>query len=79
MKRGFTYSPPKRPVSYIYVDQDIIIAEKPCGLLSVPGKTETDCMEARIRNSRLGWHHYICCGLADNEPAHKTTIRWNGK
>ena len=49
MKRGFTYSPPKRPVSYIYVDQDIIIAEKPSGLLSVPGKTETDCMEARVR------------------------------
>ena len=49
MKRGFTYSPPKRPVSYIYVDQDIIIAEKPCGLLSVPGKTESDCMEARVR------------------------------
>ena len=49
MKRGFTYSPPKSPVSYIYVDQDIIIAEKPCGLLSVPGKTETDCMEARVR------------------------------
>jgi len=49
MKRGFTYSPPKSPVSYIYVDQDIIIAEKPSGLLSVPGKTETDCMEARVR------------------------------
>lgn len=49
MTRGFTYSPPKIPVSYIYVDQDIIIAEKPCGLLSVPGKTETDCMEARVR------------------------------
>jgi tRNA pseudouridine32 synthase/23S rRNA pseudouridine746 synthase len=49
MMRGFTYSPPKIPVSYIYVDQDIIIAEKPCGLLSVPGKTETDCMEARVR------------------------------
>jgi tRNA pseudouridine32 synthase/23S rRNA pseudouridine746 synthase len=49
MKRGFTYSPPKCPISYIYVDQDVIIAEKPCGLLSVPGKTETDCMEARVR------------------------------
>ena len=49
MTRGFTYSPPKIPVSYIYVDQDIIIAEKPSGLLSVPGKTETDCMEARVR------------------------------
>jgi tRNA pseudouridine32 synthase/23S rRNA pseudouridine746 synthase len=49
MTRGFTYSPPKIPVSYIYVDQDIIIAEKPCGLLSVPGKTESDCMEARVR------------------------------
>jgi len=50
MIRGFTYSPPKYPISYLYVDHDIIIAEKPCGLLSVPGKSESDCMEARVRN-----------------------------
>lgn len=50
MKRAFTYAPPKDPLSYIYIDEDIIIVEKPSGLLSVPGKTEPDCLEARIRS-----------------------------
>jgi tRNA pseudouridine32 synthase/23S rRNA pseudouridine746 synthase len=50
VKRAFTYAPPKDPLSYIYIDEDIIIVEKPSGLLSVPGKTEPDCLEARIRS-----------------------------
>lgn len=49
MKRDFVYAPPQDPLTYLYVDDDIIIAEKPSGLLSVPGKTEPDCLEARIR------------------------------
>jgi len=49
MKRSFTYAPPQSPLSYIYVDDDIIIVDKPSGLLSVPGKTEPDCLEARIK------------------------------
>jgi len=49
IKRDFLYDPPKAPLSYIYVDDDLIIVEKPSGLLSVPGKTEPDCLEARIR------------------------------
>lgn len=49
MKREFVYAPPKAPLSYIFTDDDLIIVEKPSGLLSVPGKTEPDCLEARIR------------------------------
>lgn len=49
MNREFTYSPPKTPLNYLYIDDDIIIVEKPSGLLSVPGKTEPDCLEARIK------------------------------
>ena len=49
MKRDFVYAPPHNPLTYLYVDNDIIIVEKPSGLLSVPGKTEPDCLEARIR------------------------------
>lgn len=49
MIRAFTYDPPQDPLTYIYIDDDIIIVEKPSGLLSVPGKTEPDCLEARIK------------------------------
>jgi len=51
VKREFIYDPPQEPLSYIYTDDDIIIVEKPSGLLSVPGKTEPDCLEARIRKA----------------------------
>lgn len=51
MKREFSYAPPQEPLNYIYTDDDLIIVEKPCGLLSVPGKTEPDCLEARIRKN----------------------------
>ena len=47
--RAFTYDPPQAPLTYIHIDDDIIIVEKPSGLLSVPGKTEPDCLEARIK------------------------------
>lgn len=49
MKRDFIYAPPQKPLTYLYSDDDILIVEKPSGLLSVPGKTEPDCLEARIR------------------------------
>ena len=47
--RPFTYDPPKDALTYIYSDDDLIIVDKPAGLLSVPGKTEPDCLESRIR------------------------------
>ncbi|MEP3891982.1 MAG: pseudouridine synthase [Hellea sp.] len=49
IKRSFIYAPSQDPLTYIYTDDDIIIVDKPSGLLSVPGKTEPDCLEARIR------------------------------
>lgn len=51
MIREFTYAPPQLPLTYIHIDDDIIIVEKPSGLLSVPGKTEPDCLEARIKSA----------------------------
>lgn len=47
----FRYSPPKGKISVLYRDDDIIVLDKPSGLLSVPGKGEAhrDCVEARIR------------------------------
>jgi len=47
--RAFTYNPPQTSLTYIYIDDDLIIVDKPSDLLSVPGKTEPDCLEARIR------------------------------
>lgn len=49
MIREFIYAPPQSPLTYLHIDDDIIIVEKPSGLLSVPGKTESDCLEARIK------------------------------
>ncbi len=36
-------------VSILYADSDLLFIDKPAGLLSVPGKTEPDCVEARLR------------------------------
>ena len=33
----------------LYEDQDIVVVEKPAGLLSVPGKTLTDSVEVRLK------------------------------
>jgi tRNA pseudouridine32 synthase / 23S rRNA pseudouridine746 synthase len=35
---GFVYQPPQDPLVILYEDQDLIIIDKPAGLLSVPGR-----------------------------------------
>lgn len=52
----FHYNPPDVPLNLLYQDRDIIVAEKPAGLLSVPGKLEgrEDCLEARLRRAFPG-------------------------
>ena len=48
--RAFIYRPPTVPyLTVLYVDDDILVLNKPSGLLSVPGKAEAhrDCLEAR--------------------------------
>ena len=52
----FTYNPPDVPLRIIYEDRAILVADKPSGLLSVPGKTEgrADCLETRLRRAYPG-------------------------
>jgi len=47
--RPFTYAPPAAPLTIIHEDSQIVLIDKPSGLLSVPGKTEPDCVEARLQ------------------------------
>lgn len=52
----FSYTPPDVPLRIIYEDRAILVADKPSGLLSVPGKTEgrADCLETRLRRAYPG-------------------------
>ncbi|MCK5375111.1 MAG: RNA pseudouridine synthase [Alphaproteobacteria bacterium] len=34
----FIYDPPQGPLEVLYEDEDILVLDKPCGLLSVPGR-----------------------------------------
>jgi tRNA pseudouridine32 synthase/23S rRNA pseudouridine746 synthase len=45
------YHPPVDPLVVLYRDDDMVVVDKPSGLLSVPGKPEThrDCLEDRVR------------------------------
>ncbi|MBY9065613.1 RNA pseudouridine synthase [Hyphomonas sp. WL0036] len=45
------YSPAPAPVSYIHIDDHLILIDKPSGLLSVPGRGEdkADCAIARVQ------------------------------
>jgi tRNA pseudouridine32 synthase/23S rRNA pseudouridine746 synthase len=47
----FRYSPPDRPIILVHHDRDIVVADKPAGLLSVPGRGEdrADCLIERLR------------------------------
>jgi tRNA pseudouridine32 synthase / 23S rRNA pseudouridine746 synthase len=49
----FDYQPPDVPLSVIHLDDQVIVVDKPAGLLSVPGKLDgrKDCLEARLRAS----------------------------
>ncbi|MEM9601202.1 MAG: pseudouridine synthase [Pseudomonadota bacterium] len=38
-------------ITILREDDDLLFIDKPAGLLSVPGKTEPDCVEARLRES----------------------------
>lgn len=54
--RAFTYDPPRTNFSVhgpnnIFTDDDILILNKPAGLLTVPGKSDAmaDCVQSRVR------------------------------
>jgi tRNA pseudouridine32 synthase / 23S rRNA pseudouridine746 synthase len=45
------YSPPMEPLVVLHADHEVVLVNKPAGLLSVPGKGEhlADCLMARVR------------------------------
>jgi tRNA pseudouridine32 synthase / 23S rRNA pseudouridine746 synthase len=47
----FIYSPPQADAPILHVDDDLLVVDKPAGLLSVPGRGEdrADCLIARLR------------------------------
>lgn len=47
----FVYAPPGDPVRIVHADDQVVLVDKPAGLLSVPGKGEhlSDCMIARLQ------------------------------
>jgi tRNA pseudouridine32 synthase/23S rRNA pseudouridine746 synthase len=46
-----TYDPPQTPIKIVYADHQVLLVDKPTGLLSVPGKGEhlADCLISRIQ------------------------------
>ena len=49
--REFVYAPPAGPLQIIYHDDDLLVVDKPSGLLTVPGKAKehADCLESRVQ------------------------------
>lgn len=49
----FDYAPPDVPLVLLHEDRDILVADKPSGLLSVPGKLEgrADCLISRLQKA----------------------------
>lgn len=45
------YAPPTDPLHIVYQDDDLLVLDKPSGLLSVPGKSPdlADCLESRAK------------------------------
>jgi tRNA pseudouridine32 synthase/23S rRNA pseudouridine746 synthase len=45
------YAPPDTPLAVLLADHEVLVVEKPAGLLSVPGKTPdlADCLLARVQ------------------------------
>ncbi|MBL1437337.1 MAG: RNA pseudouridine synthase [Rhodobacteraceae bacterium] len=53
MQAEFTYAPPTGPLAVLHRDADLLLLNKPSGLLSVPGKAakHADCLETRAKAS----------------------------
>ena len=45
------YAPPQGPLAVLHADHEVLLVDKPAGLLSVPGKTPdlADCLLARVQ------------------------------
>lgn len=49
----FTYSPPDTPATILHDDHEILVVDKPAGLLTVPGRgpDKADCLINRLRGA----------------------------
>ncbi|MDB2705982.1 RluA family pseudouridine synthase [bacterium] len=49
--KAFVYEPPKTPLDILYIDEDVLVVNKPSGLLTVPGKElkHHDSLELRVK------------------------------
>ncbi|MCU0815893.1 MAG: pseudouridine synthase [Cypionkella sp.] len=50
----FTYDPPDVPLAFVHEDAQVLVMDKPAGLLTVPGKLEgrQDCLISRLQAAR---------------------------
>ncbi len=74
------YNPPSEPyLEIVFQDDDIVVFNKPSGLLSVPGKEHADCLQARAQTAfstativhRLDMATSGLMVMALNKPAHR--------
>jgi tRNA pseudouridine32 synthase/23S rRNA pseudouridine746 synthase len=74
------YNPPMNPyLDIVFYDDDILVLNKPSGLLSVPGKEHVDCLQARTQRvfptatvlHRLDMATSGLMVMALNKPAHR--------
>ena len=49
-RREFEYAPPTDPLRIIFQDDDLLIVDKPAGLLSVPGRELPDSLQSRLKD-----------------------------
>jgi tRNA pseudouridine32 synthase/23S rRNA pseudouridine746 synthase len=49
-RRKFDYAPPTDQLKFIYEDEDLLIVDKPAGLLSVPGLDLPDSLQTRLKD-----------------------------
>jgi len=47
-RRDFKYTPPTDPLVVLHADDDLIVINKPSGLLSVPGRDNPDSVQTRL-------------------------------
>lgn len=47
-RRAFNYAPPTDLLKIIHADDDLLVIDKPSGLLSVPGRELPDCAQSRL-------------------------------
>lgn len=45
------YQPPESAIELVFQDEDILVVNKPAGLLSVPGRIHKDCLISRLQTN----------------------------